>query len=233
MFATTSWREVLKRGELSKEVYDRIKPVGSQRSRMYGLPMIHKENIPLRPILSMVRLAQHELAKWLGEVLQPVLDSLSRFLVKDSFTFAESIGAKTPTSEDNIMSSFDIKSLFTNVPLTETIEICAHLLHHTDLEQPMISEHVFVELMNTATREVEFIFNNMMYVQTDGVAMGSPLGPALANIFVGYHEMQKLVSKGSIPPSYTIGMLMTFLLCLSLGRHVTISRHGSTLSMQR
>ena len=62
----------------------------------------------------------------------------------------------------------------------------------------MISEHVFVELMNTATREVEFSFNNMMYVQTDGVAMDSPLGPALANIFVGHHEMQKLTGRQGV-----------------------------------
>ena len=99
------------------------------------------------------------------------------------------------------MSSFHIQSLFTNVPLTETIDICAHLLYHGDLQHPQISEQVFVELMNTATRQVEFNFNNIMYVQTDGVAMGSPLGPSLANIFVGYHEMQKLAGlQGSNAP---------------------------------
>ena len=42
--------------------------------------------------------------------------------------------------------------------------------------------------MNTATKLVEFSFNNNMYKQIDGVAMGSPLSVALANIFVGYHE---------------------------------------------
>ena len=45
--------------------------------------------------------------------------------------------------------------------------------------------------MRIATRGVEFSFNNFMYKQIDGVAMGSPLGPALANIFVGFYE-QKL-----------------------------------------
>ena len=42
--------------------------------------------------------------------------------------------------------------------------------------------------MQTATSSIEFSFNNTMYQQTDGVAMGSLLGPTLANIFVGYQE---------------------------------------------
>ena len=53
---------------------------------------------------------------------------------------------------------------------------------------PPFPRAVFVELMQTATSSVEFSFNNIMHRQIDGVAMGSPLSPSLANIFVGYYE---------------------------------------------
>ena len=55
--------------------------------------------------------------------------------------------------------------------------------------------------MKSATSGVEFSFNDIMYKQTDGVAMGSPLGPALANIFVGFYE-EKLFSQKSKPSTY-------------------------------
>ena len=57
-----------------------------------------------------------------------------------------------------------------------------------ELKPPDYPKEVFVELMNTATKLGKFSFNNNMHKQIDGVAMGSPLSAALANIFVGYHK---------------------------------------------
>lgn len=47
-------------------------------------------------------------------------------------------------------------------------------------------EHVFS--VSSIAEDVGFSFNNQMYKQVDGVAMGSPLGPTLAKIFMGYLE---------------------------------------------
>ena len=78
----------------------------------------------------------------------------------------------------------NICSLFTNVPLAETIEICSQALYNGDLFKPIIPNHVFIDLIKIATSSVEFNFNNCIYRQIDEVAMGNPLGPTLANIFV-------------------------------------------------
>ena len=90
--------------------------------------------------------------------------------------------------KETFLCSFDNRSLFTNVPLAETIQICADSLYGGKLIPPDYPKEIFVELSNTATKSAEFSFNNNMYKQIHGVAVGSPLSVALANVFVGYHE---------------------------------------------
>ena len=171
--------------ELSESEYNFIRPVGSQRPRLYGLPKTHKTGTPLRPILSLVGSAEHSLAKFLNTLLEPVTMRFSDHTIKDSFTFANFI--RTTPAENTYMVSFDVQSLFTNVPLKETIDICAETLYHKD-NNLALQKSSFIKLMNLATSEIEFSFSGEMYRQTDGVAMGSPLGPTLANILMGYLE---------------------------------------------
>ena len=72
----------------------------------------------------MIGSAQHELAKYLAALLQPVIELYPINYINDSFSFAEMIQQLEVNSNDSILCSFDICSLFTNVPLAETIEIC-------------------------------------------------------------------------------------------------------------
>ena len=142
---------------------------------MYGLPKVHKPKpIPLRPILSMVGSAQHELARWLAEVIRPVLHRYSSNVVKDSFSFCADLQDYGHVSDSAFMCSFDVVSLFTNVRIDETIQICLDTLYRSDIKPPSISEGVLKKLLLKATRGVEFSYNDKMYRQKDGVAMGSP-----------------------------------------------------------
>ena len=50
----------------------------------------------------------------------------------------------------------------------------------------------FKKLLEISTKGTVFFFNGSYYRQKDGVAMGSPLGPALANAFLSHHESRWL-----------------------------------------
>ena len=123
-----------------------------------------------------------------SNILLPVLSDITQieFTVKDSFTFADEILTQ---NSDLYMASLDVDALFTNIPLDETIDICVKRLFETlDTLVKGISKNDFRDLRNLATKESFFTFNNKFYIQVDGVAMVSPLGPTLANIFLSHHE---------------------------------------------
>ena len=76
--------------------------------------------MPFRPILSAFQISTYRLAKF----LVPILQSLTtiKYTIKDSFIISTEFVEQVSSS--NLMGSLDIDSLFTNVPLEETIEIC-------------------------------------------------------------------------------------------------------------
>ena len=120
-------------------------------------------------------------------ILDPDLLLYFTDCIQDSFTFDQRIRqfALPPSA---FLSPFDISSFFTNVPLAETINIFADAFYGSEFRPPSFPREVFIELMQTATKSVELSFNNVIYRETDVAAMGSPLGPALANIFFDYYE---------------------------------------------
>ncbi|CAF4325700.1 unnamed protein product [Rotaria sp. Silwood2] len=72
------------------------------------------------------------------------------------------------------MVSFDVASLYTNVPLTETIDIILKHLYDGHAKPPTISREDMKELLDLATKKSHFLFNGQLYDQIDGVSMGSP-----------------------------------------------------------
>ena len=186
-----------KKGALTKEEYDKIRPSGATASRMYGLPKTHKPQTPLRPIISAIGSYNYNLSKFLVTILQPI--SKSSYCIKDSFTFAREI-KDLPLFP--FMCSFDVKSLFTNVPLLETIDICiAKVFSDTDVVHG-ISKADFKRLLCYATQDSHFRCNGEIYDQIDGVAMGSPLGPVLADIFMSHLEEKMLSCYSGAKPLY-------------------------------
>ena len=86
------------------------------------------------------------------------------------------------------MVSFDVVSLFTNVTLDETIDIIIKHMYDKKETNTDIPEKEMRELLYLYTKNVHFTLNNKTHLQVDGVAMGSPLGPVSANIFMAELE---------------------------------------------
>jgi len=169
---------------ITQDTYRNLYAKGSTPGIMYGLPKVHKDGIPLRPILSAIGTCSYQLAKFLVPILTPLTTNI--FTVKDSFTFAKEI--TTISFDKCCMVSFDIVSLFTNIPLKETIDICMNNLFQTVETVQGFSKENLRKMLELSVQDCHFIFNNQLFIQRDGVAMGSPLGPTLANAFLCYYE---------------------------------------------
>ena len=86
------------------------------------------------------------------------------------------------------MVSLDVESLFTNVPLAETINICLDKLFAHCNNAAGFTRDLFKTLLELAVMNTFFIFDGKYYSQTEGVGMGLPLVPSFANIFLCHHE---------------------------------------------
>jgi len=177
--------KVTNRKSFLSDIFSSLKRVSSQPAKLYGLPKVHKPNIPMRPILSTVASMNHSVAQALDKILKPLINSPK--VCKDTFSFVQEISQRTVSTQRETMVSFDVKSLFTMVPLEETIKLCVQLYTH---EHGNNDQDLFEELLRLCVQNVPFMYDGEWWMQTDGVSMGSPLAPTLANIFMCYIEGQ-------------------------------------------
>ena len=107
----------------------------------------------------------------LANFLVPKLSSITfnDFTVRDSFAFAEEIVYQDAKL---FMGSLNVDSLFTSMPLKETINICTNLLYNNVDVIEGTNKSEFENFLSLATQELHFMFNNIFYKQKDGVAMG-------------------------------------------------------------
>ena len=158
---------------------------GSIPGSMYGLPKMHKPNFPLRPILSSIGTSNYKCSKYLVSVLKDCINKEN--IVRDSFDFSREISCVP--SGGLIMSSFDICSLFTNIPVDETCKIILEkLFPHKNSKFQGFDRLLFGKLLDNCCKNNIFLFNNELYSQIEGAPMGGCVSPILADIFLSHYE---------------------------------------------
>lgn len=164
--------------------------------RIYGLPKIHKTNVPLRPIISCVGSPTHDLSRFVNDILKNITEC-SQYKLKNSYDFISRI-KNLILNEDEILVSFDVVSLFTNIPRGLAMEIIERkwdsIRLHTDIPLTL-----FREMLSLVMDSGYFKYQDKFYHQTAGMPMGNCVSPAVADVTVD-HVIDTAIESTPHPP---------------------------------
>ncbi|XP_033108664.1 uncharacterized protein LOC117110160 [Anneissia japonica] len=166
--------------------------------KFYGLPKIHKVNIPLRPIVSSIDSITYSSAKFLAEILSPLVGNSIHHVV-NSLEFSKLMKNKR-VEEDEELRSYDVTALFTSVPVDKSLEIIHTRLQNdpTLNNRTTVTPQQIIKLLKVCLRCTYFVYNGTFYQQIRGAAMGSPVSPIVCNLYM--ENMEQLAIKTALHP---------------------------------
>ena len=150
---------------------------------------MHKTGTPMRPITSGIGSAPHRLAKTLAKPLTKALGSISAAHLRNSGDLLERL--KELSFRNKKLASFDVKALFTNVPIEGAIKAIEKALAGIPNDSLPLPRKDYLALVKLCLKFNPFTFNDEEYAQRDGLAMGSPLSPVAACIFMETLEKEE------------------------------------------
>ena len=193
-------KKIKEEGGMSESTYKEIYPTGAGIQKFYGLPMIHKAGVPPRPIVSSRGSVSYNTAKELARILKP-LAGRTTYSVQNTKDFVDQV-KNVKLLPDECIISYDVKALFTSVPIEPAIKIIKqHLENDQELQQrtSMSVQHIIM-LLEFCLKNTHFVFQGRFFEQTDGASIGSPLSPIIANLYMEAFE-EKAINTSPTPPS--------------------------------
>ena len=179
----SSLHQLVNHRKISKKNYHRLSTTGSQPAKLFGLAKVHKIGKPLRLLLSKPVSSYENPNKFLS----PFFGKLPGANIETKSKDARAAPEATKLDEDELVVSLDAKSLNTNVPIEEAIEIALKELYSSD-EVPEIPRSAMKSLLRLAATNDHFKCNKIWYTQSDGLAMGAFLAVILANLWLKSFE---------------------------------------------
>ncbi|BHF62379.1 hypothetical protein SprV_0200536100 [Sparganum proliferum] len=166
-------------------------------ARFYGLPKVHKQGLPLRPIVSLRGTPTFGPSKWLYQRLC-FLTKDSQWTGKSAEEFLTCI-KHLEVETDEVMVPFDVTSLFTSIPPALAIDTIEGLLRgkYDETDQQLKRAHI-IELLELCLKTF-FTFNGQVYEQKKGTPMGSPLSGLIAEAVLQRLEQ---LAFSSCPPKF-------------------------------
>jgi hypothetical protein len=141
---------------------------------------LHKPNFPTTPAVNNKTAPTYKVAKKLNTILNNHLHLENQYSAINSNTLAKDL-IQLKINDKHRLLTLDIKDLYVNIPIKETINIAkTQLLKYNDKH---ITNQIIL-LLETILAQNYFAFQNQIYQPDKGVAMGSPISGTIAEIFL-------------------------------------------------
>ena len=185
---------------IPQPLYWKIYPTAEEAPKLYGTPKIHKKDYPLRPIVSSIGSISYKAARAVADILSPLVGKTIHH-VQNSKDFVKKL-EKVEIPPGRKMVSYDVSALFTSIPIPETIEIIKERLEsdNTLTTRTPLSIDRVLSLLTFCLNTTYFKYDDVFYQQCSGAAMGSPVSPIVANLYMENFEARALATAPQ-PPS--------------------------------
>ena len=134
------------------------------------------------------------MSRSLADLLAPIVGKTTHNITNSKDIASEM--ACVIIEQDEMFLSHDVVSLFTNTPIDDTLHIIRKRLEEDSTLKLRTTLQVedIMELLQFVFPTTYFSFRGTIYQQKFGTAMGSPVSPVIANLFMEWLEQQAIVT---------------------------------------
>ena len=184
-------KDIKQSGGLSIQKYKQLYPTSAVPPNFMAFPKYTKQ-VPSQTHSSSRGSITYGVAKELSHIIKPLVGQSPHHL-KNTQHFIQQLQGKRLQAGESI-TSFDVKALFTSVSVQPSIQIVQNRLQQdTTLPQrTTMSIPQIISLLQFCLTHTYFLFQGKYYEQVQGAAMGFPISPLIANIFMEEFEVKAL-----------------------------------------
>jgi hypothetical protein len=158
-----------------------------QAAKLNAKIKIHKPEAPIRPVINNTNAPTHKLAKYIHQKLNDYIKLKHEYNIINTLQFTENIRKLNP---DHRLLTMDIKDLYVNIPVNDTLLVTNKLLKENHRDKNIIKE--IMSILRMILNQNYFQHNEKFYKPRYGVAMGSPLSSTMAEIFLQRLEQNRI-----------------------------------------
>lgn len=186
-------------GHITKETRIELNDLSATYARIHGLPKLHKDGIPLRPVVDTINSPSYALNKYMNNIIKNITD-YTKYNVKNSYEFKSFI-ANVRVPDDHILVSFDVVSLYTNTDITKVINILKRRWSEIEIHTTMDRNLFFEALEFCIDASTYFKYKKQIYKQKFGLGMGLSLAGTLSDILLT-DLFDKKIQKFNFKPTF-------------------------------